>query len=178
MEERRSTPRAESRMLCRLRSGIRSHSGMVLDVSTNGVFIQTTASLSPGTPLSLTMYAPDARRFVLEGEVARVVVAPTGLKAGAGCGLGVVLRDAPKAYVGWVESLVGRVGEPLRVSSAPVAGPKAAPETARPFQVRLREIGGNGTREVLVRCGSEAEAAELALAEFDVNWKVMGVDAE
>jgi hypothetical protein len=147
---------------------------MVLDVSTSGVFVQTTASLPPGTPVSLTMYAPDARRFLLDGEVARVVVAPTGLKAGAGCGLGVVLTEAPKAYVDWVRSLVGRGGEPLRVSG----GPKAAPETTRPFQVRLQEIRGDGTRDVLVRCGSEAEAAELALAEFDADWKVLGVEAE
>lgn len=178
MEERRSTPRAESRMLCRLRSGIRSHSGMVLDVSTSGAFVQTTASLAPGTPLSLTIYAPDARRFVLEGEVARVVVAPAGIKAGAGCGLGVVLTEAPKAYVTWVQSLVGKGGEPLRVSGAPAGGPKADPKTTRPYQVRLREIRGDGTREVLVRCGSEAEAAELALAEFDADWKVLGVEAE
>ncbi len=178
MEDRRRAPRAESRMLCRLRSGIRSHSGMVLDASAGGVFVQTTASLPPGTPLSLTIHVPRGKFFTLKGQVARVVVAAAGLKPGAGSGLGVVLSEPPKEYVDWVKSLSDRPKEPLRVSGGKPTKGKNAPGKTRAFQVKLQEIASKRTRDVLVRCGSEAEASELALAEFDDDWKVLRVEAD
>jgi Tfp pilus assembly protein PilZ len=165
-------------MICRLRSGIRSHSGMVLDVSTTGVFVQTTARFEPGGPVSLVIHVPRGKHFALEGEVARVVVSSAGRDAGQGCGLGVLLKEAPAAYVAWVESLVGKGTDSLRVSGGRTGAAVADPQKSRSFQVRLRQIAGNRTRDVLVRCGSQAEASELALAEFDEDWKVLRVAAE
>jgi hypothetical protein len=140
---------------------------MVLDVSTSGVFVQTTVSFRPGTDVSLTIYVPGGRMFALEGQVARVVESPVGLKAEAGCGLAVALRDPPAAYVAWVNSLVQSNGK--------AQIPQARQQS---FRVQLKQMAGNETHTVLVRCGSEAEASEHALAEMDDDWKVLSVEPE
>ena len=60
--------RKKRRLPCVLRLGSQQFTGMVLDVSASGVFVQTSAKVSPGDALEMELSVPGSAELV---EVAR-----------------------------------------------------------------------------------------------------------
>ena len=168
MGERRRQPRVRKRLGCEIRAGTRHFFGMALNVSIEGLFIQTRARIAPGTAVELTLGAQNERvRLTLRGSVVRAVQSPAR-RASAGCGgIGVRLIDPSPAYLGFVSGLLD--------GPNPLPPPPMELEGSFEFRVEMQTVDGAETRTLLVSCHSEAEATELAETELDEGWKVLSV---
>jgi len=146
MQDRRRHPRSRQLLSCELRVGTHRHFGIVLDQSPEGLFLETPVRLPIGTVVGLTLRVPERdERLELCGRVAHAA-------SEAHAGLGLELIDPPVAY------------RELLAALAP-----------REFRVELRQTQGADTRLVLVRCGTEDEAAELVMTELDESWKILSI---
>lgn len=171
MAERRQLARVRKRLGCEIRARNHRHFGMVLNLSAEGLFIETSANIAPGTPVGLSLAVEHERiRFELQGRVARLVRTPASPARVARSGLGVKLEEPPASYRAFVAKLLGGSPAPL-----PEAQP-IAEDGSFDFRVELQALGGAERRTLLVSCKSEAEATELAAAELDSDWKVLTVE--
>jgi hypothetical protein len=179
----------------------RKHSGLVLDVSPGGLFVQTSAKAEPGDRLDLNLSIPGEEQMVhMQVEVARKVVVPPRLRTVAHGGIGVRILHAPEVYYTFMESLgigsdpgefkakvVERLHSkkrPNRAVVSPDSTPKQAPAEPTPeparepnFQVRVKQTKGSRSRVLKIAADSEDEAEWKALAEVGDGWQVLDVKA-
>jgi hypothetical protein len=97
--DKRREPRLKKRIACALWiKGVRQH-GIVLDVSSKGLFVQTSAKPSPGDSVRIEMTLPgQSRASTLMATVARVRTVPPALLSVAQGGIGLVLQNPPEEY--------------------------------------------------------------------------------
>ncbi len=157
MVGKRTKDRKKRRMPCEVHVGGRKHSGLVLDLSPTGLFVQTNAKTSPGQcfDLHLSTGSGDLVRLVV--AVVRKKVVPPRLLALAQGGVGVRIKDAPEEYFTFLEEL-GLAGE----------------KTQR-FRVRVKQISGPRTRRIEVEGDDRSSAEKNALGELGEGWKVLDV---
>lgn len=168
--EKRREARIRQRLQCKLLIEGREHSGIVLDLSKHGLFVQTKAKAAPGTPARVELSLPGAgTQFFVEASVVRLNRVPAALAPAWTAGLGLALTRPPPSFLQLVESFAR--------SKAGTTESRAEPARAtQSFCVRAALIRGGRTRTVLVRCQSEPEASELALAELGNEWKIVSVE--
>ncbi len=167
-------------MPCQLLIESRWHSGLVLDLSPSGLFIQTHAKTREGQEFDLSVSREQGEPLSLVVEVVRKKVVPPRLVTVAQGGVGVRILNAPEEYYGYLSRLGIADAAPPRKQGRPrgarVAG-EPAPEALPRFRVRVSQTSGPRSRRVEV-CASDAEAArELALEELGGGWKVLDVEA-
>jgi len=93
-------------MACSLLIDKRHYTGIVLDVSATGLFIQTSASPSPNEVVDLELSIPGNPEVVpVRAIVARRKVVPPRLITVAHGGIGHRIENAPEAYFSMVASL-------------------------------------------------------------------------
>jgi len=93
--------------------GVRQH-GIVLDVSSQGLFVQTSAKPTPGDSVRIELTLPGQTRVTtLAATVARVRVVPPPLLSVAQGGIGLVLQNPPEEYFVFVGK-VAHIGEAPR----------------------------------------------------------------
>lgn len=118
MLERRSRPRRRGRLPCELRVDGRPHPGRVVDLSADGLFVQTEAQLPTGFPVEVRLQLPDGRPAELVATLAHRRVVARSLAAVARDGIGLRIRNASESYTSW---LARHDALPRRVpSSAPI----------------------------------------------------------
>jgi hypothetical protein len=123
--EKRRAKRTRKRLPCVLHVGSSRHSGVVVDVSATGLFVQTSASSPPGTTGALELNLPGyPERFRLEVTVARTKAVPPRLRTVAQGGLGLKILQAPEEYYGYVDRLQPREEERAEKPAAAAARPK------------------------------------------------------
>ncbi len=185
--------RTKRRLPCDLRCEERRHSGVVLDLSPTGLFLQTSAKLTTGAQVELGLKLPTQPEPVrLVATVVRRKVVPPSLTNVAQGGVGLQIVRAPESYYAFLERLWA---ERTEISASPVRAPRsastgseaaAAPQTASapqtapaPLQrhrVRLKQIGGSRSRLLVVDASSSEEAEQKALAELGEGWKVLEIE--
>lgn len=147
MNKRRKTNRFKKRISCELVHGERRSSGIVLDVSRSGVFVQTNAKPRPGAALRLVLSVPgESRTIELEARAARIKTVPPRLLSVAQGGVGLHIENPPAEYLEFVEN----VSNPARTEPAPIlqsndpkpgaTKKKAVPQHARDRLEALREL--------------------------------------
>jgi Tfp pilus assembly protein PilZ len=98
--------RRKLRIPCVVRSDQQHHSGIVVDVSPHGLFIQTSAQPSPGDALHVVLSVPgDPHQLHLEVEVVRSKTVPPQLRSMERGGVGVRITSAPEKYFTLMERL-------------------------------------------------------------------------
>jgi hypothetical protein len=91
--------------------GVRQH-GIVLDLSSKGLFVQTSAKPSPGEAVRIELVLPgQTKPTTLMASVARVRTVPPALLAVAQGGIGLVLQNPPEEYFVFV-GRVAHIDEP------------------------------------------------------------------
>ena len=177
--------RKKRRMPCDLIHAGKQHSGLVLDVSPGGLFIQTTASVNLGDRIDVRLSIPgEAQKALLQVEVMRRVAVPARLVSVAHGGIGVRILNAPEAYYRFMGSLgirtdpgdfKGRSGQAAKsrtaLDTAPV--PKQ-PEFC--FRVRVKQKDGPRSRVIEIQAESEEEAQSEALVDLGDAWQVLAVE--
>ena len=170
-------PRFKKRLPCRLRVDGGSHSGMVLNMSRRGLFVQTSAGPSPGTQVAIDLDVANHTNTVPIGArvVWRRVVAPH-LRSVTRGGIGVRIDSAPEAYYSFLAEVAGEVpaGRPSRGLEASGPSPESRPEAPKTeFRVRVKQSGGPRSRTLTLRCESVKEARERALTVAGSGWVVL-----
>lgn len=157
-------PRFKKRVPCRLKVTDSAQSGMVLNVSRGGLFVQSGIGVSPGDAVHLDLKVGALALPVDARVVWRRVVAPHLRSLSAG-GIGLHIQYADDAYFGFVAGLA--VGTPAEAD-------ERAPQGALPsFRVRLRLRGSPRTRVLMVTAADEAEAHQRALDLAGCDWLVL-----
>jgi hypothetical protein len=111
--ERRREPRLKKRIACALTiKGVRQH-GIVLDVSSRGLFVQTSAKPAPGDAVRVELTLPGrAKPTIMEATVARVRMVPPALLSVAQGGIGLLLQHPPEEYYVFVGKVAHIEEEP------------------------------------------------------------------
>ncbi len=127
--DRRRAKRITKRLACSLQIESRHHSGVVIDVSATGLFVQTNAKPEPGTPVSLEMSIPGSPRpLFFQAVVARQKIVPPQLLTVAQGGLGLLIQNAPEDWYAFIASVGPRQTEAIPTpSSAQGAGSALKP---------------------------------------------------
>ena len=108
----RTSPRLKKRISCALTRGDRHHSGIVLDISSSGLFVQTNAKPRPGEEVGVELSVPGRKQSVsLRARVARAKLVPPQLLTIAQGGLGLHIDTPPAEYLTLVEQLT----EPVKM---------------------------------------------------------------
>jgi len=96
---KRREPRMKKRIACALWiKGVRQH-GIVLDLSSKGLFVQTSAKPAPGEALRIELVLPGQTKTTsLMATVARVRMVPPSLLTVAQGGIGLELQNPPEEY--------------------------------------------------------------------------------
>lgn len=171
--ERRHKRRVRRRIPCELITAERRFTGIVLDVSVDGLFVQTSAVMPAGTSVHVRVSAtPQSPAMMFEARVARSKRVPPQLVAAASGGVGLrVVRPPPEFAL-----LQGAGAEAAPEAAAPRApAPPAAPPLPR-FRVRLQQKVGNRSRAVVVEAADAGAARARALREAGVGWDVLEVE--
>jgi Tfp pilus assembly protein PilZ len=165
--------RFRKRVPCRLSVPSGSYSGMVLNVSRGGLFVQTSAGASPGDAVHLDLAVDEAQPVPVDARVVWRRVVASHLRTVSTGGIGVHIQYASDAYFGFVACLAAAPGS--ETEDAPRA-PRASAKPA--YRVHLRFAGSPRTRLVVVEAADEAEARERARAVAGAQWVVLGLDQE
>lgn len=120
----RGAARTKKRLTCTLVIDGARLSGIVLDLSASGLFVQTSANPPAGSEIGLEIDVPgQQQRLDLVVRVVRRKVVPPRLKSVVHAGLGLQIQNAPEGYFRYVAQ--------LQPGNTPAASAKAAaPETA------------------------------------------------
>jgi Tfp pilus assembly protein PilZ len=95
----RAEPRFRRKTPCKLRRQQRHHSGIVLDISRTGLFVQTSATAQNGEEVEVTLSAGrTAAPITLVTKVVWKRNVPAQLRASAEGGLGLRICYAPEGY--------------------------------------------------------------------------------
>jgi hypothetical protein len=156
-------PRFKKRVPCRLRAPGGSGSGMVLNVSRGGLFVQTSAAASPGETVHIDLGVDDRVPLGVDACVVWRRVVGAQLRSVTTGGFGARIQYAPDAWFGFLSGLAGSEVE--------------APRPERPaggvYRVRLRLAGSPRTRIVVVESADEAAARERAREVAGAQWVVL-----
>lgn len=92
-------PRFKKRIPCRLEQSRSTSSGMVLDVSRRGLFVQTVVSARPGDAVEVVLSGSEQRPdIVLNARVVWQRKVPVQLRSAMQSGVGLQIRYATEAY--------------------------------------------------------------------------------
>jgi hypothetical protein len=172
-------------MACELKADGRQQRAIVIDLSTTGLFVQTSARLSPGAQVELWLQFEDLREpILLRAAVARQKAVPSNLTSVAQGGIGLRIVDAPRAYY----DLLGEPGPPAPGATtapamppaaarapAPKAAPPPAPSLPR-FRVRVKQSDGPRSRILDIVAETAERACAAALKQVGAGWEALGAE--
>ena len=130
-------PRLAKRMPCAVRVGERRYTGMVINLSQGGLFVQTNADTSRGERVELEISAPERSEAIpVQGTVVWKRAVPPQLRSAARGGMGVRIQSAAETYYQLLAAWM-RVA-PIAASAARAAGEAAAADAPPTWRVRVR----------------------------------------
>jgi hypothetical protein len=157
-------PRFKKRLPCRLRAPGGAGSGMVLNVSRGGLFVQTSAAASPGEAIHIDLDVDAGVPLAVDACVVWRRVVGAHLRSVTTGGFGARIQYAPDAWFGFLSGLAG--------SEVETPAPER-PAGGRVYRVRLRLAGSPRTRIVVVESLDEAAARERAREIAGAQWVVL-----
>jgi Tfp pilus assembly protein PilZ len=168
--------RIAKRLPCSIRVSKRRYSGLVLNLSQGGVYVQTNAEAGRGSSVVLELQVPDeGPAIALEGTVAWRKVVPGQLRQLTGGGFGLRIQNADERYyqalARWLPcepDAAGAEGSPEPVTDGPAR---------LTWRVRVRARGGPRSRLVTVEAATVEAAHSEALRHTGEGWRVIEVEA-
>jgi Tfp pilus assembly protein PilZ len=110
-------PRFKRRMSCRLRVAQRENSGIVLDVSRQGLFVQTSAAARVGDRVEIELSGPGrSAPITLVAAVRWQRIVPAQLRSVSQAGLGLQISHAEESYYAMLAEVL-RGATPVKGSS-------------------------------------------------------------
>lgn len=169
--------RISKRMPCAVRVDGRRYSGVVLNVSQGGLFIQTSAAPGRGEPVELELSAPESSRSIpVVGKVVWKRVVPHQLRSMARGGVGVRIDRADESYYVLLTRWM-RTELPVARSAEPAEAPAPPTPTLVTWRLRVRATMSPRTRTLTVEATSREGACADALRYAGEGWRVIEVEA-
>lgn len=163
MRENRQAKRVRRRVPCEIRHEGGRQSGIVIDMSRTGLFVQSGTPLPPKILIELEFAVGSKGECVLlRAHVARRVAVPHQLATTLKGGIGLSIVEAPAAYY---EAIEGGVG----------VGKFPPPKRPR-FRVRVKQSDGPRSRVVEVDAATPDEARSRALSSLPGQWEALAVE--
>jgi Tfp pilus assembly protein PilZ len=101
-------PRFKKRVPCRLTRSESSFTGVVLDLSRRGLFVQTAASARPGDEVEVVLHGNEpGRDVVLNAQVVWQRKVPFQLRSSLQSGMGLQIRYASESYYSLLADAAG-----------------------------------------------------------------------
>lgn len=181
MAEHRVAKRVRRRMPCEIKAEGRQQRAIVIDFSRTGLFVQTSARLSPGTPVELWIQFEDQREpILLRASVARQKAVPSNLTSVAQGGIGLRILDAPPSFY----ALLGEappLPRPAKKAADVVPGHTGPGRAAEPpalprFRVRIKQSDGPRSRILDIVAETAERACASALAQAGAGWEALGAE--
>ena len=182
-----SGTRVKKRIPCTLDQDERQHSGMILNLSHGGVFVQTNFPAEPGSLVDLHFRGPKGDDFeALQAAVVWRKRISSHMLGTTQSGMGLRFLVAPSQYVDMIE----RIGEPNgQAATLEVNVPRREEGTDEPagssalgtdgdterYVVRLAQQGGPRTRQFVLDCSSEEAARTEALKRLGSGWTILEI---
>jgi hypothetical protein len=201
--DRRGAARIKKRIPCEFASDGKKMRGFVLDVSPEGLFVQTLKPINPGREIAVTFKLPNSDQAIeLRGCVVRNRQVPRHLASVTTAGVGLQINNAPPEYFEFVASLCFPDENAPKAGSADAASEeseKPAPEkkkrklpprmpkpesmtatetpTETSYRVRAKQKGGNRSRLLVVSASSREQAMSLALEQIGSDFEIVDVES-
>ena len=171
--DRRQQTRRKRRLTCEIVAEKRQFRGIVLDLSPNGLFVQTSATIEPGAPIRVRFPALGRNpAFEVEARVARRRRVPQRLAALAAGGLGLHVPDPPPAFE--------RLGSREDWADVAEADDGAEKETEAPalprFRARLAQVGGPRSRSLVIQATDLDQARSAATRQAGMGWQLIEIE--
>ena len=164
-------PRIKMRVPCDIGERGARHSGMVLNLSQHGLFVQTRMSARPGAVVGIDLKdTTQADPIPLQASVVWKQVIPRNLVHVTQGGMGLRIQHGCRVYDQFFRAMPDRR----------VAGSQSVPEPARQrgYRVRLRLEGGPRSRVLVLSAASEKEACQQALVAVGEGWTILEIDPD
>lgn len=171
--------RIKKRVPCRFSVGGARHSGMVLNVSRRGLFLQTSVGARPGDDIELALSPPnDAGGIPLRARVVWNRSVSSRLRSVTTGGLGLRIENAPETWYRFLAGLRPGDSGPIGATAAGAGSgsartPAAVAGLPLRFRVRVKQSGGPRTRVVVVEARSQNDACGRALAQVGSGWSIL-----
>ena len=185
-------PRKKKRLSCEIVSNESRYSGIAIDISATGLFVQTNVKPMPGSPVEIRLSLPGvAAPVAMRARVARKKVVPAELLTLAQGGIGLSLEQPADAYLDFVAGLspehaeaVARIraragavdrGGDTGEGARPGGGASGAPAIMR-FRIHAVEAATGKRNTFLASCASEREASDEVLKQLGDDWQVLFIE--
>jgi len=145
----RRAPRAKKRISCEINADGARNTGIVLDLSATGLFVQTNVKPRSDAVVELTLSLPGVKEpVVMEARVARKRMVPPQLLTVAGGGVGFAITKPAEAYLDFVAAMSPEHAEFAERERAKLGvGAASNAERAQPSHRPGGSRGGKGTGE-------------------------------
>jgi hypothetical protein len=174
-------PRQRKRISCELIVNGSKYSGIVLDVSASGMFVQTTVKPGPGDGVTVKLKVPGSDEAIsVDTRVARKKMVPPQLLAVAQGGIGLAVARPVASYLDFVAAMGPEHAEFVskergrRPPARRVRQPGA--DSPKRFRVHAVEASSGRKNSYLMTAASEQQASERVLEELGDEWKVLFVE--
>jgi hypothetical protein len=183
-KNRRTEKRVKRRVPCEVFVGDARFSGMIVNLSRNGLFVQTTARPARGSQVEIRLNVEtESEPIRLLAVVRRASTLPPGATSVGRGGIGVSVERADERYLRFLASLAPEVGASSIAAPAPPGRDQRAtpagredPTTTTRYRVRIAQMGSSRSKTVFACGRTPAEASDLALAAFEEGWKVLEIE--
>jgi uncharacterized protein (TIGR02266 family) len=171
-------PRVRKRLPCTLGHADRQQSGLILNLSNGGLFVQTNLPVQPGTLIDVGFRNPaDTDDIDLQGAVIWRRRVSSRIMGRTQSGMGVRLLGQTPAYAELVSSFLERA-KPELIRQAPVAAPEVANTVehvceGNEYVVRLALEGSPRTKRLVILSPNVGGARSEALKRAGEGWSVL-----
>ncbi len=176
-------------MSCEINVNGARYSGIVLDISATGLFVQTNVKPSPGSVATLRLSLPGEKEPVaMKARVARKKMVPPQLLAVAGGGVGFAITEPAEVYLDFVAQVSPEDAEAVARQRATGGNPAGSDarrrkepgekrgEAPKRFRIHVVETRTGRKNTFLATCASEQEASDQVLEQLGDEWKVLFVE--
>lgn len=185
-------PRKKKRLSCDFVSNGSRYSGIAIDLSATGLFIQTNVKPKPGSLISIGVSLPGAGEpVVMEARVARKKNVPPELLTIAQGGIGLALVQPCDAYLDFVAGFSPEHADAVKAVRAKTGGVRPGGEAAkavrknggangvnpeRLFRVYAVETTTGKRNSFLVSCATEQAAESEVMKQLGDEWQALFVE--
>ena len=168
MAERRKNTRSKRRLTARIETPEGTFSGIVRDLSANGLFVQTRVSLKPGQKVHVELREADGPEIAISAKVVRRYVVPSRLASIASSGVALGIEKPSEAFLQLV------AGQTPAASATPAAAsPPIAEKSSSVWRVKANQIGKPRTRTLKLEALDEESARDAAKQKLGDDWEIL-----
>jgi hypothetical protein len=159
--------RVKRRLSCDLFFDGDRHTGIVLNVSRSGLFVQTAIAAQPGSDVAIDLNGPSGQSFEVDARVVWKRIVQPGLMGVAHGGVGLWIKRASESFYQFLED-IGQPATRAAVATSPL----------NRYQIRVKLSGQPRSRALTVFAENKDAAHRQALQKVGEGWSVIALEEQ